>query len=274
MDRIRLLFLLIFVFVAGTNTVCDTPKNKPYFINWLTMELMVSGTGYIVQKGSGNPIEWQYDATLDAKKDLLKNFFLSMRILRLDAYDTARDFLMREPVRNEAIYHYTKSVKKSKITYGENAVTITKHFPFFGKEGMASLFIEPGIDTGSFPLYDEFVFATTFTGLVIDGRGLKRIPALSPRIFDEDHNRVYSADLVKRESFERWGVVQYTNDPSYRGYESRVGENPLKIVAIENDKLIATDLAISNEDAMILLLYEETKKNLEDGRVIIIIDSL
>jgi hypothetical protein len=85
---------------------------------------------------------------------------------------------------------------------------------------------------------------------------------------------VYSADFVDRESFVRWGAVQYTTDPSYRVHTDRVGDNPFKIIAINDPKRIEYDVSIFTEDAKILLQEPETRRRLQEGRVIIIVDSL
>jgi len=68
--------------------------------------------------------------------------------------------------------------------------------------------------------------------------------------------------------------VLYTYDPYYKGFEDRVGENPYRIVALENDKLIPTDIAISDEDAKVLLQNDISKQNLIECRVIIILDTV
>ena len=75
---------------------------------------------------------------------------------------------------------------------------------------------------------------------------------------------------LREEETADW-PVQYTNDPQYRDYTSRVGYNPLRIVARREDKLMDTDISIFTEDARILLSREVTLRNLQEGRVIIIL---
>ncbi len=249
-------------------------EEGPYRIDWKMREIVVTGISGLAAKESGNPIDWQYSAAVRAKQVLLEAFIAALGTLRLDAYSSAKDVLMKDPSRNEAVHGYIRAFDNFQVIYGEETVTIVKRIPFFGGSGLAPLLIEGGTDPGHFQTYEDLVFSTEFSGVVIDGRGLGRIPALNPKIYDEDHNLVYSGDLLEQGSFERWGVCQYTDDPYYKGYEARVGENPLRIVAIQNPKLIETDLSISREDAMILLQNRRTKDRLGEGRVVIIIDSL
>jgi hypothetical protein len=221
----------------------------------------------------GNVIEWQLEAARHANQNLLRNFLDALNHVQVDAFQTAHDMLVEDLERNERLFRYNETVKAVSIRYGDNDVTVTKVFPFFGQGGFARILYRAGKDTGNFRRYENiYVSSTSFTGLVIDARGLGRIPAWAPRIFDEDRNLVYAAELLGRESFELRGAVQYTNDPQFGDYTSRVGDNPLKIVARRDDKLMATDISIFTEDARILLEREVTLRSLQEGRVIIILD--
>ncbi len=274
MDRLKLLlFIVVFITVISYGFSHDSDEGD-FSFDWLNMELEVSGQGIIIPSDFGNYIDWQYDAMLRAQTNLYKNFIASMSVLRLDAYNFARDILLREPNKNERIYNYLKDYTKRIIQYTEEGVIIKTSLPMFGENGFARFLLTAGEDRGSFPSYREYVYSVPFTGLVIDARGLGRTPAIDPKIFDEDHQTVYSVELIDESNFEKWGAVQYTDDPYYKGFEERVGENPYRIVALENDKLISTDIAISNEDAKTLLQDKISRKSLIEGRVIIIVNTV
>lgn len=274
MDKVKnILFVLIFLTIV-THAFSFENEYPRFTFDWYNTEIKVIGIGDIIPQDSGNFIEWQYDALRKAQTNLFKNFIVSLSALRIDAYNYAQDILIRESEKNEWTYDYVKDVRKKIVQYTEQSVVMKTDYPLFGQNGLAKLLVTAGMDRGTFPKYDEYVYSTPFTGLVIDGRGLKRVPALCPRIYNEDHQSIYSVDQMNRESFETWGTVQYSDDPFYRAFEERVGNNPYKIVALENEKLIPTDLTISNENAMVLLQNETTRKNLMEGRVIIILDSV
>lgn len=273
MDRLKYkIFVLIFLNLASS-LFADSPVTDPFVIDWMKMEISLSGSAQISPKDKGNFIEWQFEATMKAKQDLVKNFITSLNTLRIDAYNYAHDLLIKNPEENEKVYNYLQSQKRYTVKYGERSVTLTLKSPLFGPEGLANLFVTAGKDPGNFPEPQVTTYSTHFSGLVIDVRGLNRTPAIAPRIFDEDHDLLYSVDFISDEGFKKWGAVQYTNDPYYSGFEERVGVNPYKVVAVENIKLIPTDIAIAKEDADILLQNEGTKVSLEEGRVIIITDT-
>jgi len=250
----------------------DLPTHN-FQIDWSKMKLEVIGTGNIISKAKGNFIEWQMVATIEAEDNLIKNCVVAMSKLRVDAYNSAKDILSIDQDASQKFYNSINNVKRHIIRYRENSVIINMELPFFGDNGIANIFVRAGTDLANFHKYDEYAYSTSFTGLVIDARSLKRAPAIAPRIFDENHNTIYSIDFIEEEYFKKWGCVQYTCDPYYREFNDRVGEKPYRIVAIENDKLIDTDIAISNENAMVLLQNKTTWDYLKQGRVIIIIDS-
>lgn len=274
MDKLKnILFILLFLLV-DTVSFCETGEPGLFAFDWINQELEVTGTGHIIPGKSGNLFQWQYDAVLRAQTDFMKNFIVSMNILRLDAYNYAGDLIKSEPGINELIYNYVNNIKNHTVRYTDDNVILRTRMPLFGDDGLANLLLTAGADTGNFPEYGDYIYSTDFTGVVIDARGLERVPALAPRIFDENHRCVFSAAQVDRESYKKWGAVQYTDDPYYRGFEERVGENPFRILAMTDDNLIQTDIALSTDDAKIILQNAMTKQYLSEGRVIIIIDTV
>jgi len=271
MGRVAKTTIVFLMVLAASYGYADT---RAFRVDWRKNEVVVSGVSQVAARETGNRIEWQHSAAVQAKRIVLENFFVSLSALRVDAYRSAKDIMMNDPAINRAVHVYVDTFTHYQVLYGPDSVAFEKHVPLYGDGGLAPLLIEAGTDPGHFPSYDRLVFSTEFTGLVIDGRGLGRIPAVNPRVFDEDHNLVYSADLVRKVAFDRWGALSYTDDPYLGEHEVRVGTNPLRLIAIENPKLIETDLCISNEDAMILLQKEGTRSRLEEGMVVIILDSL
>ncbi len=244
-----------------------------YKIDWVQSKIDVCGYGQLKREDTGNYIDWQYRAVLKAKDNLWENFFKTLKKIRVDAFHYASDILSVNPDINKSLYNYLSNYKKKKLIYLDDGVKIIQNYKFFGNTGFIKYFVITGSDIGNFPRYSDYVFSTNFTGLVIDARGLGKVPAIAPKIYDEDHNLVYGIDYVKSESFEKWGLVQYTDDPYYRKYIDRVGDNPFRTVALKEDKLVSTDIEISNEDARILLQNVLSRNSLEECRVIIILES-
>ncbi|MGQ9616516.1 MAG: hypothetical protein ACUVWJ_08980 [Spirochaetota bacterium] len=259
----------LFLPLLGMGETGNTPSIT---VDWIKGSLEISRTAIVSPGERGNVMEGQLNAATTAMEEILGQFIRSMEFMRVDAYNTAQSVLRNSYEKNYRLYQYNERIKKYSLRYDDNRVTVTKKYPFYGRDGFAHLLVRAGEDEGNFPRYPGYKFTAQFSGLIIDARGLGRIPAFAPRIFDEAHNTVFCVDFMRGDSFERWGAVQYTNDPYYRGFLDRVGNNPFRVVAVRNDQLIETDIAISSEDAAILLQHEESKHSLEQGRVIIILD--
>ncbi len=243
-------------------------------VDWRRMELVVSAASSISEEETGNAADWQYAAQQHAEELLFENFIRAMNNLRVDAYRTAADIIRADYTKNQHLYTYYVGVKKSKIQYIQQDVIIEKSFPLFGENGFLHILFEAGYDTGDFPTYNRFVHSTIFTGLIVDARGLGKQPAAAPRIFDNNHTLVFSPDLMYPENFRKWGAVQYTDDPNDQSTGMRIGDNPYRVVAVHDDRLIETDIAISGDDAQVLLQNKNSRENLMQGKVLIIVDSL
>jgi hypothetical protein len=274
MDKLKTFLLSSLLLTAIWANYASAVEPDNFTVDWVNQELEVKGTGYIIHRERGNYIQWQHEAAKRAKADMIRNYIVSMSLLRLDAHYFASDLLKLEPDRNEPVYNHISNERRLEVTYYDSSVVFKANLPFYSTRGLANLLIDAGKDTGNFPSYEGYVYSTNFTGVVIDARGLGREPALAPRIFDEDHREIYSIALIDKDSFKKWGAVQYTYDPYYDGYEERIGDRPARFVALKNDSLIETDISLSNDDAQVLLQNDVTRDNLKEGRVIIIIDKV
>jgi hypothetical protein len=272
MDRLTTVFL-VFLFCAAAPLCADSVQQSGHLIDWEHHRLHVYGSSKVVPQDSGNVIDWQLVAAKNAEQNLLRSFIDAMEHLQVDGYSTVHDVLYQDLERNERIYAYFNGVQSRSIVYNDTEVVAEKVFDLFGPGGFVPILFKAGTEAGKFPVYCDFVFSTEFTGLIVDARGLERKRAIAPRIFDQGHNIVYSADLMEGYHFNRHGAVLYVTDANDILIDARVGENPFRTVAIPDDKLLDTDIAIFSEDARVLLQHRATATNLQMGRVVIIVDS-
>lgn len=139
MDRLKMarLLLLAAVCLIAVPALCVSSESSTFFIDWGRCELSVSGFAEVTPKESGNVLAWQYGAALAAQKEILSGFIRSFDRLRVDAFDTARDVLLDEPVKNENIYRFVSEYRRREVFYSDRLVQIKAVFPFFG-DGLRS----------------------------------------------------------------------------------------------------------------------------------------
>lgn len=109
-----------------------------------------------------------------------------------------------------------------------------------------------------------------YSGLVIDARGTGLVPAMSPKILDQNGNEIYGSAEVERDFVLKYGIAGYVKDLKKAVNNQRVKGNPLVIKAkISSGK--SSDLTISDENAELIKKLDATQTFLREARVVIVI---
>jgi hypothetical protein len=125
----------------------------------------------------------------------------------------------------------------------------------------------------NFPIDPSFLpQGGVFTGLIIDARGTKLRPAMSPRIIDEQGNEVYGSGYVSRDYAVQIGVVGYEKDLNRARGDERVKDNPMMVKGLKASGTNKTDIVISNPDAQRVLAAAKNMNFMEQCKVMIILD--
>ena len=85
------------------------------------------------------------------------------------------------------------------------------------------------------------------SGIVIDARNIYHVPAMVPKIFNENDNLVYGPRHYTRSRSVNRGPMGYAHSMKDGNVVRRVGKNPIIIEAISSDDKV--NLTISNSDA-------------------------
>ncbi|MBD3232826.1 MAG: hypothetical protein GF315_03785 [candidate division Zixibacteria bacterium] len=110
----------------------------------------------------------------------------------------------------------------------------------------------------------------SYTGMVVDCRGLNVQFALSPRLLDENGEEVYGPDWVDRDIAEDKGIVQYGTDES--AFASRVGDNPFKVDGLRAAGSNNCDVVISDADAVVLTSTRDNLLFMDECKVAFLVD--
>lgn len=112
----------------------------------------------------------------------------------------------------------------------------------------------------------------TFTGIVLDAKGLNIRPSMMPRILNESGVEVYGSEFVLREFAVEQGIAGYHKNLEKAQGDFRVKDNPLMIRGISSSGPRNTDIVISNVDAEKLHSLDSSLKFMECCKVIIVLD--
>lgn len=115
--------------------------------------------------------------------------------------------------------------------------------------------------------------ANSYSGVIIDARGLKVTPALVPVVYGQDGIGVYGAFLVSRASAINNGVVTYATTIDPAALKERVGPRPLTVKAQSAFGSWRTDIIVPT--SMGLLVHETMRFGdaADNCRVVIVIDA-
>ncbi|KAK3604035.1 hypothetical protein CHS0354_026836 [Potamilus streckersoni] len=112
----------------------------------------------------------------------------------------------------------------------------------------------------------------TYSGLIVDARGLNIKPALSPKVLDGEGNVVYGVERTDRSFNISQGIVGYAKNPESAKNNTRIKGNPLTVKAVKASGNASTDVVVSKEDSENLLSLYESQSFLREGRVIVLVD--
>ncbi|NQT24289.1 LPP20 family lipoprotein [candidate division KSB1 bacterium] len=114
--------------------------------------------------------------------------------------------------------------------------------------------------------------SSTYTGLVVDARGLGLRPAMAPAVLDDQGEEVYGSRFVSREYAVDIGMAGYEKDINRASQNERVTNNPLIVKGVKASGPNKTDVVISSADAAKIHSAAANMNFLERCKVMLILD--
>ncbi len=239
-------------------------------VNWGTRTVTAVGIG------APNPVlpaVAARPAAIRAARDIaLRNALEIIKGIQLSSATTVANHMLENDVVRTQVSGFIRSFQESEPKYmNDKTIEITVTIPLDGDVSNTLLPKEVQTQPKAISVGSQAV-NKNFTGLIIDARGFKVLPALSPQIFDESGKEVYGSAYVAREFAIKWGMVGYAKSPEQAStLKDRIGENP-GIIKAKESKIGGVDLVISTTDAMEVVAATKGNNFLADCRVIVIVD--
>lgn len=269
--------ITLFLFI-GTDSLFSQPsvvidKLDTGSIDWTNRTISAAG---VSKAPSGKKVITDDDkSTLykKAKISAAKNLFSTLGRLQIDSKITLDACLTSHPEllnQIQLMINNARVIKKEALTAGMAEVSLQLTID----GGLAQLIlpeeivqIEPIKTLQQTPSESDHI---EFTGIVIDARGLKTTPVMSPKIVDENNSEVYGPAFISRENAVQHGMVQYVKEISEN---ERVGNHPVIVTGLKTLPGNQSDIVISTADASKLHSSSHNLDLLHQGKVSIIIDS-
>jgi hypothetical protein len=204
----------------------------------------------------------------------MRNLLEIIHGIRIDSHTVIKDVVLKSDVTRNQVADYLQGYHVSDITYMsegpvEAKVTVGLRDRFANLLLPESIKpIQPIEQEGALPRSQRGVY----TGLVVDARGIRAKPAMSPKIVDEGGNELYGSSYVSRDYAVAQGMVGYAKDLAAAQKNDRVAPNPLTIKGIRTAATGVSDIVISDADAAKIRREGENLSVLKRCRVMIILD--
>ncbi|MCA9782067.1 MAG: hypothetical protein KDC10_00460 [Calditrichaeota bacterium] len=210
-----------------------------------------------------------------ARADALRQILETVQGMALTSETTVKDLMLE----NDVIYTEVRGVCQNFQPVGD---------PDYKDDGSIELTVEMFLSQEfSNVLVGDMAFASgtpqvtplspgavggVFTGLIVDCTQISVRPALAPRVLSQSGSEVYGSALIDREWALKNGMVGYVRSVQEAvALQDRIGNNPLKVTAIESKGANGADVVIDDGSGQTLHAMAENLNFLRQCRVVFVV---
>ena len=260
-----------FAQLVGTVKDVETSVGSSGKIDWTTGVITAVGIGAPPAQPA-NAAQARAMAERAAQVVAYRNLLEAVKGVRIDSTTTVENFMVTSDVIRTQVSGFVQGAMVMDKKYmSDGSVEVTVGMKLTGALADSLLPKAP-------PAPPTGIVATpgaagqTFTGLIVDARGLGVRPAMAPKVLNEDGKEVYGSAWINRDWAVREGMAGYLKDPLQAQQNPRVTDKPLLVKAIKASGDARVDLVISNADAAMLQGAAQNLSFLEKCKVIILVD--
>ena len=251
-------------------------------VNWSAGYIEATGIGAPPDKSLGK-INARPMALRAAEVVAQRNLLEVTKGVQIDSVTTVKDFMVESDIINTRVSGLVKGAVMVHHQYmSDGTAEVTLRMPLYGelprivipekrKEDLTPT-PPPPAPAVTAPAPPPPPAGVTYTGLVVDARGIQARPAMSPRIYDEDGKEVYGSANVDREYAVQQGMSGYARDLTAAQSNQRVTANPITVKGLRNGGAGRSDVVISNADAQQIRASAENASFMKKCRVMIVLD--
>ena len=255
-------YLLTYIILIGSLLASDYPKSSVLrtdygFIDYANRVIVSRGMANISQKNSSSDELQVIEKNLkfskgEAKSRARENLFDLIKLVNFDSR-TVGEIMVGDKLIESRIQTLVGSAyQQGEIEYLErNEVAIALAINMSGLAEIlidASGYMSEGVAQSAYLMTRASLPKSERTsGIVIDARNIYHIPAMVPKVFNEDDKLVYGPRYYTRSRSVNRGPMGYAHSMEDGNVRRRVGNNPLLVEAVTSNDDV--NLTISNLDA-------------------------
>ena len=255
-------YLLTYIILIGSLLASDSPRSSVLrteygFIDYANRVIVSRGMANISQKNSSSDELQVIEKNLkfskgEARSRARENLLDLIKLVHFDSRTVGEIMVSDQLIESRIETLVGSAYQQGEIEYLErNEVAIALAINMSGLAEIlidASGYMSEGVAQSAYLMTRAATPKSERTsGIVIDARNIYHIPAMVPKVFNEDEKLVYGPRYYTRSRSVNRGPMGYAHSMEDGNVRRRVGNNPLLVEAITSNDDI--NLTISNLDA-------------------------
>jgi hypothetical protein len=251
-------------------------------VDWATGIATAWGVSAPVKKDAAAPNGNGAKALSEAKNKARHKLLETVKRIQVDADQSVGDIADRnQSVMTQVQAMVYDAVENEKLRKYMSDGSIEVHLQLNLRGGFAQLILPPQIrqiemikqlKPGESPSdLKSNAGSNGYTGLLVDARNIGAIPALVPRLLDENLTEVFGPAFASREFVVQRGMAAYYDDIESGKADRRIASQPLVVKALRTDWPRQCDIIISNGDASKLESASDHLVFLKQSQVVIVL---
>ena len=255
-------YLLTYIIFIGSLLAADSPRSSVLrteygFIDYANRVIVSRGMANISQKNSSTDALMVIEKNIkfskgEAKSRARENLLDLIKLVHFDSRTVGEIMVGDKLIESRIETLVGSAYQQGEIEYLErNEVAIALAINMSGLAEIlidASGYMSEGVAQSAYLMTRAATPKSERTsGIVIDARNIYHIPAMVPKVFNEDEKLVYGPRYYTRSRSVNRGPMGYAHSMEDGNVRRRVGNNPLLVEAVTSNDDI--NLTISNLDA-------------------------
>ncbi|MBC8467782.1 MAG: hypothetical protein H8D58_04280 [Candidatus Marinimicrobia bacterium] len=254
--------LSTYLILIGSLLAVDSPRTSVVrtdfgFIDYANRIIVSRGTAEITQKNSSTGELQLIEKNLklskgEARARARENLLDLIRMVHFDSRTVGELMVSDRLIESQVESLVGSAYQQGEIEYLErNEVAIALAIKMSGLAEIlvdATGYLNEGVAQSAYLMTRAATPKSERTsGVVIDARNIYHIPAMVPKVFNEDDKLVYGPRHYTRSRSVNRGPIGYAHSMDDGNVRRRVGNNPLLVEAVSS--LDDINLTVSNMDA-------------------------
>ena len=258
----KLKYLTTYLIITATLVAFDAPRtsvlrNDNGFIDYANRVIVSRGTASVTAKETSQEDLQLVEKNLklskgEARARARENLLDLVKLVNFDGR-TVGEMMVSDPLTESRVETLVGSAfQQGEIEYLERKeVAIALAIKM---SGLAEILVDAGGYMNENLAQSTFLMTRNATpksertsGIVIDARSIYHVPAMVPKIFNENDKLVYGPRHYTRSRSVNRGPMGYAHTMDDGNVRRRVGNNPIVVEAVTSDDTV--NLTVSNLDA-------------------------